>query len=130
MIASTKILFLEFWEFFNISQFPKIVSLKSSLLGLKEFLATECPVTTMKNDFYFMLKALLVLQIFPFLSWFFRHVSKRLDKKDKIDFKMYDVTHWAVNNCNIRIANISRNKGYQTIKFRQLIDYMGRNIFH
>ena len=42
--------------------------LKGALLGLKQFLATESPLKTMKNAFYFILKALLVLKIFKFLS--------------------------------------------------------------
>ena len=35
----------------------------------------------MENAFYFMLKALLVLEIFTFLSWIFSYVEKQLDKK-------------------------------------------------
>ena len=38
----------------------------------------------MKNAFYFILKALFALKIFKFLSW--------LEKKDKINFEIYDVT--------------------------------------
>ena len=41
----------------------------------------------MKNAFYFIRKALFVLEIFEFLSWFFGHVTKWLDKKDKINFE-------------------------------------------
>ena len=58
----------------------------------------------MKNDFYFTSKALFVLKIFKFLSWLFRHVLKWLDKKDKVDFKFYEVTAWLTNNCNTHIA--------------------------
>ena len=36
----------------------------------------------MKNAFYFTLKALLVLEIFKFLSWIFCQVVKHLDQKD------------------------------------------------
>ena len=45
----------------------------------------------MKNAFYLMLKALFVRKIFTFLfptSWLYR---KRLDKKSKVNFKIYDV---------------------------------------
>ena len=38
----------------------------------------------MKNNFYFMLKALFVLKIFTFLSWLSGYVEKPLDKKAKI----------------------------------------------
>ena len=51
----------------------------------------------MKNAFYFMLKALFVLQIFTL----FGYVEKRLDKKVDVNFKIYDVTDWATNNYNI-----------------------------
>ena len=35
-----------------------------------------------KNAFYFIFKALFVLEIFKFLSWLFGHVEKT--KKDKV----------------------------------------------
>ena len=40
----------------------------------------ESSLKTMKNDSYFMLKALFVLDIFTFLYWLFGYVEKRLDK--------------------------------------------------
>ena len=46
----------------------------------------------------------LVLKIFKFLSSLFGHIAERLDKKDKINFKFYDVTAWLSNNCNTHIA--------------------------
>ena len=39
-----------------------------------------------------------------FLSWLFGHVTKRLDKKDKVNFKFYDVTAWLTNKHNTHIA--------------------------
>ena len=51
----------------------------------------------MKNVFYFMLKALFVLEIFTL----FGYVEKRLDKKVDVNFKIYDVIDWATNNYNI-----------------------------
>ena len=47
----------------------------------------------------------------------FGHVGKRLDKKARGNFKIYDDT------------NISRSKDNQTMKFGQLIEYNMRNIF-
>ena len=41
---------------------------KGALSGLRQFLATESPLKTMKNVFYFNSKALFVLKIFKFLS--------------------------------------------------------------
>ena len=61
----------------------------------------------MKNDFYFLLKlkALLVLEIFTFLSWLFAYVEKRFDKKKAmVNFNIYDVTDWTTNKYNTRIA--------------------------
>ena len=60
--------------------------LKGALSGLRQFLTPETPLKLMKNAFYFTSKALFVLKIFKFLSWFFGHVAKRLDKKDKVNF--------------------------------------------
>ena len=41
---------------------------KGALSGLRQFLATESSLKTMKNAFCFILKALFVLKIFKFLS--------------------------------------------------------------
>ena len=41
---------------------------KGPPLGLRQYLTTESPLNLMKNIFYFMLKALFVLEIFTFLS--------------------------------------------------------------
>ena len=51
----------------------------------------------MEKAYYFMTKALFVLKIFTFLSWYLDHVPKRLDKEGKINF--CDVTAWLTNNC-------------------------------
>ena len=45
----------------------------------------------MKIAFNFMLKALLVLEIFKFLPC-------RVDKEAKVNFQTYDVTDWTANN--------------------------------
>ena len=65
----------------------------------------------MENAFYFILKALFVLKIFTFLPLHFGHVEKRLDQKDKVNFKIYDVTAIHI------LPNISRSKDNQTMKF-------------
>ena len=61
-----------------------------------------------KNDkkcfFYFTSKSLFVLKIIKFLSWFIGHVAKRLDKKDRVNFKFYDLKVWLTNNSNTHIA--------------------------
>ena len=66
--------------------------IKGALSSLRQFLATDSPLKMMKNAFYFTLKALLVLKIFKLLSSIFGHVEKRVDWKDKVNFKVDDVT--------------------------------------
>ena len=66
--------------------------------------ATEILLKMIKNTFYFTIKAVFILKIFWFLSWLFGHVAKRLDWKDKFNFKIYDATPWLTNNCNTYIA--------------------------
>ena len=51
-------------------------SIKRALSDLRQLLTTETHLKMMKNDFYFTLKALLVLKIFIFLSWLFDQVKK------------------------------------------------------
>ena len=52
-----------------------------------------------------MLKALFVLEIYcTFLSLFFDHVEKWLDKKVKINSKLYYVTDGTTNEYNTHIA--------------------------
>ena len=50
----------------------------------------------MECAFYFI----FVLKLFKSLSRHFGHVVKRLDKKDKVNFEIYDVTAWLTNNYN------------------------------
>ena len=54
-------------------------SFKGAFSGLRQFLATENPLKVIKNAFYITLKAFFIFKIFKFLSWYFGHVSKRLD---------------------------------------------------
>ena len=89
--------------------FRSSFKLKGALSGLRQFMATESRLKTMKNTFYFTSKALFVLKIFKFLSWLFGHVVKRLDKKDKVNFKFYDVTAWLRNNRIHILPDISRS---------------------
>ena len=59
----------------------------------------------MKNTFYFILKAVSVLQTFTFLPRLFGYVEKRFDKKLKANFKFYNVRDWATKNDNTDIAH-------------------------
>ena len=58
----------------------KLGIIKGALSGLRQFLVNESPLEMMKDAFYFTLKALFVLKIFKFLSFFiiFGHVEKHL----------------------------------------------------
>ena len=42
--------------------------------------------------------------MFKFLTWLFGHVEGRLDWKNKVSIKSYDVTIWETNNYNTYIA--------------------------
>ena len=77
---------------------------KDAISSVRQFWATESPLNMMKNAFYVTSEPLFVLQIFKFLSLHFGHAAKRLDKKDKVNFKFYDATAWLTNNCNAHIA--------------------------
>ena len=58
----------------------------------------------MENAFYFNLNTLLVLGIFQFFFSISDHVGKILVKKDRGNFKIYDIINWITNNCNTNIA--------------------------
>ena len=59
----------------------------------------------MKNDFFFMLKALFVLKIFILLSRLFGYIRKRFDKEEAmVNFKIYVVRDWTTNNYNTHIT--------------------------
>ena len=58
----------------------------------------------MVNAFYFILKALFILKIFKSVLTFWSCREKQLDYKDKVNFKIYDVTTWLINNYNTHIA--------------------------
>ena len=54
-----------------------------------------------ENAFYFILKALFILQIFKFLSSIFWSCRKRFDEKAKVNFRIYE---WETNSYNTHIA--------------------------
>ena len=57
----------------------------------------------MKNDFYFTIKALVVLKFFKFLFWLLGSVEKPLDKA-KAESKIYDIISWETNKYNTHSA--------------------------
>ena len=50
-----------------------------------------------------ILIALFILKVFKFSSWFSITVGKGLDNKDKVNFKINDVTNWEANNYSTHI---------------------------
>ena len=74
-------------------------------------------------------KFLFVLSYFNFCPDFFGHVGKRIDKKGKLSFSIYDVIYWETKIETKTLPNISRSKDNQTLKLDQLIDYKVRNGF-
>ena len=66
----------------------------------------ENPLKLITIAFYFISKALLVLKLFKFLSLLFVQVEKRLDQKDEVNFKIYDITTWLTGTVHI-LPNIT-----------------------
>ena len=56
---------------------------------------------------------------------FVLNFKNRLDLKDQVNFKIYDVMAWLTTQI---LLNISRIKGNQTMKFGELIEHPKRNI--
>ena len=50
-----------------------------------------------------MMMLFLFLRYLIFYPDFCGHLGKRLDKKGKVNFKIYDVTDWITNNYNTYI---------------------------
>ena len=90
----------------------------------------ESPLEMMKNTFYFILKALFVLNIFKFLSRFFWSCTK-----NDLIWKIRLTSTFMTSKPGLQtiatqiLPNISQSKGNQTMKFGQLIEYNKRNVF-
>ena len=70
----------------------------------------ERSLKTIKNNFYFILRALFVFKTFKFLSLLFSHLKKRLDWKYYVDFKIYDVTTYLTDYYNTHIPQYFRKE--------------------
>ena len=128
-VVNVHLIAMKLLEFHSISK--KHTQLKSPLSGLRQFLAIERPLKIMKNHFYFVFKALFVLEIFTFLSWPFGYVEKLLVKKAMVIFWKFMIAQTGKHIIiTIHVSpNISRNKDNQAMKFGQLIKYSVKNIF-
>ena len=63
------------------------------------------PLKVMKNAFYFILKALFILRYLSFCPGFCGQVGKWLDRKAKVNSKIYDVTTWETNIYNVHTVD-------------------------
>ena len=79
----------------------------------------KCFMFYLKNSFRFW--------VISMSFWISDHVGKWLDKKAKVNFKIYDKLD-KPNTMNI-LPDISRRKGNQIIKYGQLIEHNIRIIF-
>ena len=57
-----------------------------------------------KNAFYFISKVLSFSKYLNFCLAFLVLLKKRLDKKDKVNFKIYEVATWLTNYYDTNIA--------------------------
>ena len=82
-----------------------------------------------RNTFYFMLKALFVLETFTFLSQIFMYLEiKGLIRKLMLISKfMISLTGQQIITMHT-FPNFSKSKGKQTMKFGQIIELNMRNI--
>ena len=83
-----KITILRGFEFSNYYLIMFNQTFKGPLLGLRQFLATESPLKTIKSAFYFTFKAVFVFKIEKRFA-----PEKRFDKKTKVNFKIYGVAN-------------------------------------
>ena len=102
-----------------------IASIKDPLSGLRQVLRIESPLIVMKNAFYFMLKALFVLEIFTF---FLLYRNGLIGKLWLISQFMTSQTGQQIITIHI-FPNISRSEGNQAMNYGELINYSKRNIF-
>ena len=59
----------------------------------------------------------------------FWYVAKRLDEKDKVNFKIYDVTAWLTNNRNTHIAKYFKKRRQSDNYICELIECNIRSTF-
>ena len=90
----------------------------------------ENPLKWRKMLFISSLKLFLCSQDIKILSWLFGRVKRRFDWKEKVNFKIHDLTTWLQTITIHILSNISQSKSNnQTMKFDQLIEYTKRNTF-
>ena len=91
---------------------------------------TESPLKGMKNAFYFILKAFLVLEVFQFLPRLFWSCRKDGLIRKIVLVSKFMTLQPGLQTISINILpHISQSKGNQTIKFGHLIEHSKINYF-
>ena len=86
------------------------VFIKGTLSGLRQFLANEILLKTMKNQYLFHLKSSFSSQdIYTFVLTFSSCIKTAL-LENKVNFKTYDGTIWETNSCNTKIAEYTHRE--------------------
>ena len=88
------------WCFYKCSNLFFIIDdfTQRCTLGSETILATESPLTMLKNAFYITSEALFVLKRFIFF-WISDLITKRFDQKHKVNL----TNNWLTNNCNASV---------------------------
>ena len=109
--------------FFEFYQFPnRVLKSHSDTIFVN-------PLKMMKNDFYFMLKALFVLEVFTLFSDFLVRKKNSLMRKPRFTSKFVtSQTRQQIITIH-KLSNISRSKGNEAMKFGQIVKYSARNVF-
>ena len=100
---------------------------KSPLSGLRQFLATESPVKTMKNAFFLRQKLFSFSRYLSFCLDFLVVYRNGMIKKE--NFKVHDVTVGLTNNQNTHIAQYHEKKRQSDSEYGQLIKSNMWNVF-
>ena len=87
---------------------------------LRQCLVPESHLKTMKNDFCFTFTAAFVLMIFKFLFWLVGPAEKRIDWKNKVNFKIYDVAACKINNCNANVSQFLKRYSWSKVLVKNL----------
>ena len=82
-------------KLYKVNKLVHVFRFTGKTSGLRQFLTIESPLKMMKNAFYFMLKALFILELFTF-----GYIERWVDKKVMVNFKIYDFTNWTTNDYN------------------------------
>ena len=82
-------------KLYKVNELVHVFRCTGKTSGLRQFLTIESPLKMKKNAFYFMLKALFILELFTF-----GYIGRRVDKTVMVNFKIYDFTNWTTNDYN------------------------------